>query len=392
MNLHFVLRILEAVLLIPVVVGSAYAILTSLVIIRFRTRSKTSKRQFPVHWPPVTILKPVHGLEKNLRENLRSACLQDYPEYQLVISVQRRDDPAIPLIKEIEKEFGSEKVTIAIEDCSRGTNGKINNLIGGLKHARHEILVISDSDVLLRPDYLKTIVAPLADPQVGFVCTLYKAVGARSWYEKIEMLTLNADLMTNIIFAHVTGTARFCLGATTALRRSTLEEIGGLPALADYLVEDFEMGRRILALGKKDAILPYFIDTIMDLRSPSHWWGHQVYWDQNNRAAMPFGFFATLILRSIPFALLYAALRLGDPVGLAILAGALLVRTGTAAINLRWGLRDREGPRCLYLLPLRDAAALVSFVLAYTKKTTVWRGAHFTVTRDGRLLAEQGRT
>ena len=392
MNLHLALQILEVMLIIPVVVGSAYAILTSLVILRLRMRVRTTSRQSGIRWPPVTVLKPVHGLEKNLRENLRSACFQDYPEYQLVLSVQRRDDPAIPLIKEIAEEFGSEKVTVAVEDCPKGTNGKINNLIGGLKHARHEILVISDSDVLLRPDYLKTIVAPLADPQVGFACTLYKAVDADSWYEKIELLTLNADLMTNMIFAHVTGAARFCLGATTALRRSTLEEIGGLPALADYLVEDFEMGRRILALGKKDAIVPYFIDTIMDLRSPSQWWGHQVYWDQNNRAAMPFAFFATLVLRSIPFALLYAALRLGDSVGLAILAGALLVRTGTAAINLRWGLHDREGLRSLYLLPLRDVAALVSFVLAYTKRTTVWRGAHFILTRDGRLLAEQGRT
>ena len=392
MTLHHALKILEVMLLIPVVGGSVYAVLSSLAILRLRIRANTSSNRSGTAWPPVTVLKPVHGLEKNLRENLRSACLQDYPEYQLVLSVQRRDDPAIPLIREMEREFGSERVSVAIEDCPTGTNGKINNLIGGLKHAKHEILVISDSDVLLRPDYLKTIVAPLADPQVGFVCTLYKAVAADSWYEKIELLTLNADLMTNMIFAHVTGAARFCLGATTALRRSTLEEIGGLPALADYLVEDYEMGRRILALGKKDAIIPYFIDTIMDLKTPSQWWGHQVYWDQNNRAARPSAFFATIILRSIPFALLYAALRLGDSVGLAVLAGTLLVRMGTAAINLRWGLRDLEGLRSLYLLPLRDAAALVSFILAYTKRTTVWRGAHFILTRDGRLLAEQGRT
>jgi ceramide glucosyltransferase len=250
--------------------------------------------------------------------------------------------------------------------------------------------VISDSDILLRPDYLKTIVAPLADPEVGYVCTLYKAAHANTWHERIELLTLNADLMTSMIFAHVSGITKFCLGATTALRRDTLEAIGGLPALADYLVEDFEMGRRIWSMGKKDVILPYFIDTIIDLKGPEQWWGHQVYWDQNNRAARPLAFSATVFVRAVPFALLYAVARLLNPVSVAVLLAALLLRLATAAVILGWGLRDREGLRSLYLLPIRDLAALVSFVLAYAKRTTVWRGSQFTLTRDGRLIAREG--
>ena len=390
MLVHSVLRILEWILLVPVVGGSVFAVLCLLAVIRLRTRAPQPPKHSFSSWPPVTFLKPVYGLEKNLRENLRSACLQDYPAYQLVLSVQRRDDPAIPLLQEIQREFGNELVTVAIEDCRAGTNGKINNLVGGLKHARHDILVIGDSDILLRPDYLKTIVAPLADPEVGFVCTLYKAALADTWHEKVELLTLNADLMTSIIFAHVAGVTKFCLGATTALRRDTLEAIGGLPALADYLVEDFEMGRRIWSLGKKDVIIPYFIDTIMDLKNPSQWWGHQVYWDQNNRAARPIAFAATVVVRSVPFAFLYAAARLGDPLGVSVLLAALLLRLATSAVILGWGLRDREGLRSLYLLPFRDLAALVSFLLAYTKRTTVWRGTHFTLTRDGRLIAREG--
>jgi ceramide glucosyltransferase len=324
-----------------------------------------------------------------LRENLRTTCLQDYPNFQVVFSVQRLDDPAIPLLKEVQQEFGSDRVTVAIENRRAGTNGKINNLIGALEHARHDILVISDSDVRLRPDYLKTIVAPLGDPDVGFVCTLYKAVCADRWFEKLELLTLNADLMASMVFAHVSGAAKFCIGASTALRRDTLEQIGGLEALADYLVEDYEMGRRIWMSGKKDWIVPYFVDTIIDLRSPSQWWGHQVYWDQNNRAARPKAYFSTIVLRSVPCALLYAAVRLCDTTGLAVLAGALLLRLATAAMIARWGLGDREGLRSLGLLPLRDVAALISWLLAYTKRTTVWRGAQFTLTRDGRLIARE---
>ena len=388
MSLHPALEILAWILLIPAVAGSVYAILCVFTVMRFRARARRPTSESSETWPPVTVLKPVHGLEKNLRENLRSTCSQDYPDFQVVLSVQRLDDPAIPLLQEIQHEFGP-KVTVAIEDCRAGTNGKINNLIGGIKHARYEVLVISDSDVRLDPDYLKTIVAPLADPNVGIVCTLYKAVCADKWYEKLELLTLNADLMISMIFALITGATKFCLGATTALRRSTLQDIGGLEALADYLVEDHEMGRRILESGKKEVIVPYFVETVMDLKSPAQWWGHQVYWDQNHRSAHPKGYFSTIILRAIPFAVLHAAARLGDPAGLAVLAGTLSVRLATAAVNLRWGLRDREGLRGLYLLPLRDLAGLVSWLLAYTKRTTVWREAQFILTSDGRLVARQ---
>jgi ceramide glucosyltransferase len=376
---------LEWLFLIPVIGGSVYALLCLLALIRFRRNANAPGIQ-PEVWPPVTVLKPVHGLEKNQRENLRSTCLQDYPEYQVVFSVQEADDAAIPLLNELQREFGAERVTVAIENFRAGTNGKINNMIGGLRQARYDTLVISDSDVLLNPDYLKTIVAPLSDPGVGCACTLYKAARAERWYEKMELLTLNADFITNVLFAHISGASKFCLGASAALHRSTLDRIGGLEALSDYLVEDYEMGRRIGLLGKKIAIIPCFVDTIVDLKSPSQWWNHQVYWDQNTRAARPFAFFATALIRSVPFALLYAIVRLGDRVGLGVLGGACAIRILSAAMILRWGLRDREGLRSLWLLVFRDISALATWLLAFTKKTTIWRGTSFILTRDGRLV------
>jgi ceramide glucosyltransferase len=388
--IHLLQRTLEWLFLIPTIGGSVYAILCVCAIIRLRGHSsKKSKCSFE-SWPPITILKPVHGVEKNQRENLRSTCIQDYPEFQVVFSVQDPADAAIPVLRDLQQEFGSERVTVAIENCRAGTNGKINNMIGGLKHARHDILVISDSDILLRPDYLKTIVAPLSDPEVGCACTLYKAAGAETWFEKMELLTLNADFMTNVLFAHVSGASKFCLGASAALHRSTLEQLGGLEALSDYLVEDYEMGRRIWLLGKQVAIVPYFVDTIVDLKSPSQWWNHQVYWDQNTRSARPLAFFATALIRSVPFALLYAAARLGDTVGLCILAGVFPLRLASAAMVLGWGLRDREGLRSLGLLLFRDITSLATWMLAFTKKTTVWRGTSFVLTRDGRLVARAG--
>lgn len=386
---QILISILSWIFLVPAVVGSVYALLCLGSVVRFRTSSSSHKEPSIPSFPPVTVLKPVHGLEKHQRRNLRSTCLQDYPEYQVVFSVQDEKDPAIPLLLEIQEEFGTERITVAMENCRAGTNGKINNMIGGLKHARHDILVISDSDVFLKPDYLKTIVAPLADPEVGCACTLYKAAAADSWFEKLELLSLNADFMINVLFAHVTGASRFCLGASAALHRSTLERIGGFEGLADYLVEDYEMGRRIWDMGKKVKIIPYFVDTMVDLKKPSQWWNHQVYWDQNTRAARPYAFFATALVRSVPFSVLYAAVQGFNAPGLGVMGVAVLLRILSSAAILGWVLRDREGMRSLWLLALRDISSLITWLLAFTKRTTIWRGTSFILTRDGRLVAKE---
>jgi ceramide glucosyltransferase len=386
---QFLLSLLQWICSIPIIGGSIYAVLCLFAVLRFRHRAETRSQSFHSQWPPVTILKPVCGLEKNGSINLRSACLQDYPEFQVVFSVRDPHDPVIPLVKEIEEEFGRERVSIAIGSQQAGPNGKINNLLGGLAHARHDILVISDSDVYLEADYLKRIVAPLAESNVGCVCTLYRATCADRWYEKMELLTFNADFIPSVIFAHMTRSAKFCLGSSMALRRSSLKEIGGLEAFSDYLVEDYEIGRRLWTSGKKIAIVRYFINIVIDLESSFDWWNHQIYWDQKTRAAHPVGFFATVLVRSIPFALFFAMSRSGDAVGLIVLGGAIGLRLATAAVILGWGLRDREGLKSLALLPLRDLTALASWLLAFTKRTVIWRGSEFILARDGRLVSRE---
>jgi ceramide glucosyltransferase len=380
--------LLQWICLIPAIAGSLYGILCLLAVLRFRTLSWSMPPRSLSRWPGVTILKPLRGLEKNQQKNLRSACLQDYPEFEVIFSVQDPNDPVIPLLREIQREFGSEKASVVIGNCQAGTNGKVNNLIGALNRARYEILVISDSDVCLEPDYLKAITPPLADPDVGCACTLYKATSADRWFEKMEMLTFNADFIPGVIFARVTGAAKFCLGSSMALRRSCLKQMGGFEAFSDYFVEDYEMGRRLRASGKKIAIAPYFIHIVIDLESPLHWWNHQIYWDQKTRAANPVGFFATVLVRSIPFALFFALSRSADALGLMVLVGAIGLRLVTAAGILGWGLRDMEGLKSLALLPLRDLFAFASWLLALMKKTVVWRGSEFTLTRDGRLVSK----
>jgi len=381
-----IISLIEWLCLAPILGGAVFNLLCLWTMADFRRR----KREYLTYIPPVSILKPVYGLEKNQLENLRSTCLQNYPEYEVIFSLQRRNDPALPILEAIQREFGQERVKVVIDEQKAGPNGKINNMLGAMPHVRYEVIVISDSDVRLPSEYLQSIVAPLQDPDLGFVCTPFKAAKAQTWYEKLELLSLNADFMPSVVFARETGASLYCLGASIALRRSTLNKIGGLAPLAHYLVEDYEMGRRIAEdLGKRqDLVLPV-VDTMVDLKSPSQWWKHQVYWDQNTRSARPNAFFLTLLIRSVPFALIFAILRLFDPVGLAVLGATLLVRLLTAGLIMRLGLGDREGVRALHLLPLRDIAGLVSWCLAYTWRTTTWRGSEFILTRDGRLVATQ---
>lgn len=380
--------IIECILAVPIVCGSAYALLGPGALLLFKRKARRPRAQCEA-WPAVTVLKPICGLEKGLQENLRSTCLQDYPSFQVVLSVQREDDPALPVVREVEREFGAARVTVVVDDRQTAPNGKIRNLLGALPHARHEVLVISDSDVRLRPDYLKTIVAPLFEPGVGVACTFYRVRGASRWYEMLEQLTLNADFTPNLVFAWVTGASSFVLGATTALRRSVLEEIGGLAALSNYLVEDFEMGRRIRATGKRVVLVPYFVDMTVDLAGPRGWWRHQVYWDQNTRAANPAGLLWTVVVRSVPFALLLAAVRGFDSIGLSVAAAAIGIRLATAAVFLAWGLGDWAGVRGLALLPVRDLAGLASWFLAFVWPTVTWRGEDFILTGDGRMVPKE---
>ncbi len=383
------MSLLQLLCLVPVLCGSMYVVVCLFAVLRTMRRPDRPLTVRKRDWPAVTILKPVCGFEKGLWENLRSACLQDYPLFQVVLSVQRADDPAIPLLTQLQREFGENLVTVAIEQCVAGANGKINNLIGGLKHARHDVLVISDSDVRLRPDYLRTIVAPLENPDVGFVCTLFRATGAESWFERMELLTMNASFFPDTVFAYFTNTAKFCIGSSIAFRRSILKEIGGFESLADYLVEDYEMGRRIWRQGKRPAVVPYAVDVMVDLKTPSQWWNHQIYWDQNSCIVRPLALISTLIIRPLPFAVLFAVLRQFDPVGWSVLAGVLALRLGTAAGILGYGLRDREGLKSLALLPFRDMAAVLSLLLAFVRKTTVWRENEFTLTGDGRIIHKE---
>jgi len=375
---------LQIALLLPVIGGSIYAVLCVCTAARF-FGMPTAPQEYR---PPITVLKPIYGLDKGLEENLLSLCRQDYSDYQIVLAVQRTDDPALPLLRRLAGEFPN-RVTLVIKPSEPVVNGKVQNLVNALTAARHEILLISDSDVRVGPDYLRAMAAPLHDPSVGYVCSLYRSVSAGRWFEKFEMLTLNTDFVPSLIFSHVTSAAHFCVGASVAFRKTDLERIGGMGALGDYLVEDYELGRRLLGLGKRMVLLPHMVDILADFPGFTRWWNHQVYWDQNTRAAHAVGFALTIFTRAIPFALLFALVRDFDRLSLDVLVITLAIRLGTAAWISAVYLQDREGPRAVWLLPVRDVLALVSWCAAFLRRSFEWRGHRFGLTKDGRIVTRE---
>jgi ceramide glucosyltransferase len=383
------LHLAEAMCLAFVICGSFYVLLCIVTATIFRAWLTRAPRAASL--PPVTIMKPLYGADKELLDNLRAACSLDYPDYQVVLSVQRLNDPAIPIMRQIEQEFGTERVTLVIAESEARANGKIQNLEVAWPHARHDVIVISDSDIKLRPDYLKTIVAPLADARVGCVCTPYRAIHAQYWYEKLELLTMNADFVPNLVFNAVMDLVTVGLGASMCFRRADLEAIGGFAAFSDHLAEDYIMAARIEQLGRRVVLAPYFVDMEVDLKSFRQWWDHQLYWDQNTRAMRPAEFFATVIVRAVPFALIYAWLTGFDANGLEVLAAAIAIRLASAAYVLGGLLRDREGLGALWLLPLRDVLGLAIWLTVMLRRDFVRRGQRFALSPDGRIVPRPAR-
>ena len=332
--------------------------------------------------PFISLIKPVYGLEKNLYENLRTACLQDYSNYEVIYSFQRKDDSSLPIVEKIKKEFPEKKIEIVVDETAVGPNGRLVNILNGSKSAKGNIFVFSDSDMFLKPDYLKTVVAPLADPKVGVSCTLYKAWRPSNIPEALELLSFNADFVPAMVFALVTRASIACPGASQAIRREALEKIGGLEPLAHYLVEDFELGRRVVDAGFQIHFTPYVADTGVDLKHFKDWWRHQVYWDQNTRAANGIGFFFTLFIRPLPFASLYALF--GGPYWPAVLAVTLGLRWLTAWSNSLF-LKDYDGIRSSWLLPLRDLLGFFVWFASFVKRKTYWKGREFII-QKGRMV------
>jgi ceramide glucosyltransferase len=340
--------------------------------------------------PPVSILKPLKGTDPEMYESFRSHCLQDYPEYEIIFGVSHRSDPTLQLVERLKSEFPQRSIRWMVCTKNLGANTKVSNLAQMLLEAKHQCILVNDSDIRVQADYLRRVTAPLADPQVGLVTCLYRGVPARTLGSRLESIGICTDFSAGVLAARaLEGGIRFGLGSTLAFRRSDLEAVGGFEALVDYLADDYEIGRRIAAQGLKVKLSDVIVETYLPAYTLRQFVDHQLRWGRTVRDSRRWGYLGLVLTFGVPWALL--ALLLSLILSHNVLAAwVLLVAVASlrvaVALLVGWSvLRDRQLLHLLPLLPLRDLVALLVWVVSLAGHKVVWRGDSFHL-KDGKLV------
>ena len=342
---------------------------------------KPPATQQPSPPAPATVLKPLHGAEPRLYENLRSFCRQNHPNYQLVFGVRDRDDAAIAVVERLRAEFPHRSIALAIDPRIHGANFKVSNLMNMLPHAQHELLVLADADIRVQPDYLSRVIAPLADPGVGIVTCLYYGVPGPSFWSRLGRLFIDDWFAPSVKLSHAFGSTRFAFGSTIALRRDALNSIGGLGALRDTLADDFWLGELTRRAGLRTVLSDVVVGTDVSESTLKDLWSHELRWLRTIRAIAPAGFAMTFVCFTSPLLLLGLCLAPGPfTAGLALLGGG-------ARVLLHF-LQRRISEQAfawheVLLIPLRDALLLMEWAAALAGWQVRWRGQVLHARGDG---------
>jgi ceramide glucosyltransferase len=379
-------RLIEYLLLLVAICPFVYYSLVLFSVWRF---FGAAKRAAPVtaFTPPISNLQPIRGLDPEAYENLASLCRQDYPEYELLFCVNTPDDDAVPLINKLAREFPERPIRLLIGFGDRGdrvgTNDKTMKLSRLVREARYEVLVMNDSDVRVAPDYLRTVVAPLANPSVGAVTCFY-AHSEKSFADRMQTVGMMSDFFAGLIVARQLDGVKFALGTTIATTRSRLAEFGGYESLENRPADDMLVGRLIAKQGHTVELLPYTVDVLADYKSFGDLFRQRLRWLVVMRHMRPWGHFGLMFTQGIAWCVIAIAAHPTPAVALAWFGAYLALR-----IAMLWsiGIHGLKRPGLwskMPLIPLWDALALVLWLASFTRDSIRWRGGQYSV-RDGRL-------
>jgi len=348
----------------------------------FRRREPAGDNSFT---PPISILKPCRGLDREIYENFASFCRQDYSQYEILFAVADPHDPVVPVIERVIREFPAVAIRLIQNIPAVGANGKVNKLVRMAAEARYDLLVVNDSDVRVTPDYLRHVAAPFRDPQVGAATAMYRAETNGSLGAELEAVGITSEFQAGVLSAWRLEGVKFALGATMACTRKALQAIGGFEALADYHSDDYELGSRIAARGYRVELLRDPVTLVHSRQTFGQFAAHQLRWALTTRFARPGGHFGLLLTFGLPWSLVAAALAPAPWVAAAYLGAYLVLRLTAAWTVGVWGLGDQLLRRRLWLVPLRDATGFVTWVASYFWTRIDWRGSAFHVV-DGKLV------
>jgi|ERR1700691_433312 len=340
--------------------------------------------------PPVSILKPLKGIDPEIWESFCSHCEQDYPEFQLIFGVSDPHDPAIGIVRKLQAKYPNLSIDLIVCNLLLGANIKVSNLAQMLSAARHDLLLINDSDIRVPSDYLRKVIAPLGDASVGLVTCLYRGIASPTLGSRLEALGISTDFVPGVLSARLLEKGlHFGLGSTLAFRRSDLETIGGFEALLDYLADDYELGRRMAATGKRVELGAAIVTTFLPAYTLRQFFLHQLRWSRTIRDARRWGYGGLIFTFGVPWALLTVLASRGAGWAWAVFALVFAVRVAVGFLAVEIILGDRrtfrgELLRTILFMLLRDLIAPLVWAASLVGNRIHWRGDVFEL-RDGRL-------
>jgi ceramide glucosyltransferase len=332
---------------------------------------------------------PLCGKDFEAYQNYASFCHLDYPDYQIVFGVTSEEDSSIPVIRQLIVDFPDKDIELLIDGGVIGENPKVNNLNNMLRMAKHEVIVLVDSDVRVKADYLKTIVSELIGGQVSLVTCLYRAGEAPNWASKIEAVGITGEFAPGVLVAWLTEGVSFAFGATIATTKKNLEAIGGFLAIADYLADDYMLGSLISRSGGKVMVSSHVVELALPPTALKDMLKHQIRWARGIRACRPWGHFGSIITHGTALAVLLVLLSQGSVSSLSILAVTLLTRMAVIRQVGIEKLSDRLLRRYFWVVPLRDLFSLVIWCLGQAGKTVEWRGKTYILTKGGKMMPDR---
>jgi ceramide glucosyltransferase len=375
--LYFVL----GVALAGTVSSAVFLALALLGVIRFRAAARKQIRSIPddTQLPPVSVLKPVHGLEAQLKENIESFFRQDYPNFEILFASDDANDPALDVVREVSARYPHVPCRVLI---AKGTwpNPVVYSFHCMAAAATHDILVTADSDVEVSPKYLREIVPPMLDPQVGMVTCVYRGKNAAGFFSGLTAIGMSVEMTAGVLVANLLEGMKFGLGPTTVVRRDSLESIGGYSALRDYIAYDFAVGNLIAKAGYRVVLSGHIIDHVVNQASFRRMWQNQLRWAQTTRYSRPKGHFGSGLIFAMPYGILgfLAAGLLGHwGIGLLLLGAAVLNRLAEAWLVGWMVVRDPQVRRAPWLYPLRDLIGSLVWFASYLNLGYVWRDSRF---------------
>lgn len=389
----WVAYVLLGIALIGTLTSAIFLFLTIAGVFRFRSEARKFRPSEldSAESPPVSILKPVHGMEAQLRENLESFFRQDYPSFEILVAADDEDDAALALVREISARYPQIPCRILVTGKPPWPNPPAYCFYRMAEVAAHEILVTSDSDVEVAPNYLREVVAPMLHQEVGMVTCVYRGKNAAGFWAGLTAIGMSVEMTAGVLVANLLEGMKFGLGPTIAVKKEALNRIGGYQAIGDYFANDFMIGNLIDKAGYGVVLSEHVIDHVVSQKNFTKMWENQLRWAKSTRYSRPKGHLGSGLIFAIPYGLfgLMAGLILGMPVlGWSLLGAAVLNRVIESWI-VGWGVvRDRVALVQFWLYPLRDLLGFIVWAVSYTGAKTAWRDSRYELRGDKIVLRE----